>query len=245
MDMVYLDFAKAFDLVPKKRLLEKLRAHGFTGALLSWIEDWLTGRKQRVVLNGCPSTWQAVTSGVPQGSILGPILFNIFINDLDENIDVSLLLKFADDTKMGQVIESEEDQVHLQSCLNRIWDWTEKWGMRFNVSKCHVMHLGRTNPRFVYTLNGVDLEPTEEEKDLGVLITSNLKMGRQCERAAHTASAALAQILRAFSYRNKSTLPKLFQTYVRPHLEYGMLYRPGHHGRLVMWKSWRRCRREW
>ncbi len=222
LDMVYLDFAKAFDLVPRKRLIEKLKAHGFTGELVKWIESWLTDRKQRVVINGCPSTWQAVSSGVPQGSILGPILFNIFINDLDEEVAATIVLKFADDTKIGQVIETVQDREHLQHCLDKLCDWADRWGMRFNVAKCHVMHFGHSNPKFTYRMNGAELAPTEEEKDLGVLVSCNLKVANQCDRAAQTATGVLAQILRAFTYRNKTTLPRLFRTYVRPHLEYAV-----------------------
>ncbi len=149
-------------------------------------------------------------------------MFNIFINDLDENIKSTILLKFADDTKVGQVIEEEEDSSALQSNLDQLCSWARKWGMRFNEAKCRVMHFGRNNPRYPYTMNGVRLETTEEEKDLGVLICSNLKVGKQCERAAKTGMSVLAQLLRAFTYRSKSTLPKLFQTYMRPHLEYAI-----------------------
>ncbi len=222
LDMAYLDFAKAFDLVPKKRLIEKLKAHGFTGKLLSWIENWLTNRRQRVVLNGKPSTWTAVLSGVPQGSILGPILFNIFINDLDEGIIATILLKFADDTKMGQRISSLRDRDQLQQNLDLLCAWANRWGMRFNVGKCRIMHFGRSNPCHNYSMNGVDLEKTVEEKDLGVLITSTLKVGNQCERAVQTANGVLARILRTFTYRNKSVLPLIYRTYVRPHLEYAV-----------------------
>jgi hypothetical protein len=102
-DIIFLDFAKAFDKVPKERLLAKLRAHGISGEPLAWTEAWLTGRKQRVVINGEESSWEEVLSGVPQGSVLGPPLFTVFINDLDDVIKcIELLKKFADDTKLGQ-----------------------------------------------------------------------------------------------------------------------------------------------
>jgi hypothetical protein len=109
MDIVFLDFAKAFDKVPMRRLLAKIKAHGIRGRTWEWIRQWLTGRKQRVVLNGKCSTWKEVLSGVPQGSVLGPILFLIFINDLDGAAKlVTLVRKFADDTKLGQKVGTEE-----------------------------------------------------------------------------------------------------------------------------------------
>ena len=220
IDMVYLDFAKAFDMVPKHRLVSKLKAHGFGGDILRWIENWLSDRKQRVRLNGKLSSWIPVTSGVPQGSVLGPILFVIFINDLEQDIRAEVVLKFADDTKIGQQMRGPEDREILQHSLDKVVSWAGRWGMKFNVSKCHILHLGKNNPKYQYTMSGEPLEVTTEERDLGVLITDNLKVSAQCDKATRTANGVLSHILRTFTYRSKDVLPKIFAQYVRPHLEF-------------------------
>ena len=144
VDVLYLDFAKAFDKVPHRRLLEKCRGLGLDGKVLEWVRVWLEGRKQRVVLNGEASEWADVLSGVPQGSVLGPTLFLIFINDIDRAMDVtsSVLLKFADDTKVARVVESQEQQAELQKTIDRLVEWSGEWQMLFNSDKCHILHLG-------------------------------------------------------------------------------------------------------
>ena len=218
VDIIYLDFAKAFDKVPICRLLEKVKAHGIRGKLLDWITAWLTERRQRVVLNGQSSDWEWVLSGVPQGSVLGPLLFVIFINDLDEvTTGIDILKKLADDTKMAKTIRSEEDRDRLQEAVDKLLDWASKWGMEFNVRKCKVMHVGHANPRYDYTMGGTRLEKTDEERDLGVVMTSKLKVSKQCAKAAQT---VLGQITRAFHYKDRRLYLQLYKQYVRPHLEF-------------------------
>ena len=177
VDLLYLDFARAFDKVPHARLMMKVRAHGITGKISDWIEQWLSNRKQRVVLNGTASEWADVTSGVPQGSVLGPTLFIIFINDIDNAVDtISILLKkFADDTKLGLVVDQYEQCMQVQKQLDSIYQWSKDWQMLFNHDKCVVLHLGSENARHTYYLNGQEIKSTECEKDLGVFIHSSLK----------------------------------------------------------------------
>ena len=201
VDVIFLDFAKAFDKVPLARLMEKVWAHGIRGNMLRWIKNWLTDRQQRVVLNGTFSEWMAVLSGVPQGSVLGPLLFIIFINDLDEEITGGVMAsKFADDTKVGRTVATEKERAELQEALLKLERWADRWGMEFNVSKCKVMHFGRNNPRHNYTMKGRLLEKTEEERDLGVVTTANAKPAAQCAKATRTAQAVLGQISRPFHF---------------------------------------------
>ena len=170
VDVVYLDFAKAFDKVPHQRLLAKIKAAGIDGQVASWIAAWLSDREQRVVLNGVASGWQRVGSGVPQGSVLGPTLFLIFINDLDCVVDgiASILSKFADDTKLIRCVENETDREALQSDINALITWSDDWQMAFNRDKCKVMHFGKKNENYTYTMGGYApggtvLENSDEE----------------------------------------------------------------------------------
>jgi len=221
VDIVYLDFAKAFDKVPHGRLVKKLESLGIAGNILKWIQSWLLGRRQRVVISGSGSQWKEVQSGVPQGSVLGPTLFIIYNNDIDLEVAPPVFLnKFADDTKAARSVQTESDKQELQQSLDRMCEWADNWGMEFNIKKCKIMHVGRNNPRFQYKMKEQDLEETEQETDIGVIITNDLKPSRQCCRASNKAGAVLAQLTRAFHFRDKHTFLRLYIRYVRPHLEF-------------------------
>ena len=179
VDIIYLDFKKAFDKVPHQRLLLKLKAHGIGNSMINWIEKWLIDRRQRVVVDGEVSNWKSVLSGVPQGSVLGPILFSIYVNDLDDDI-TSKVLKFADDTKVLRKIKSDADRQHLQDDLNKLIEWSEKWQMLFNFGKCKCPHTGHGNENAQYTMGGTVLNTTVKEKDLGLTISADMKVSEQC-----------------------------------------------------------------
>jgi len=223
VDVVYLDFAKAFDKVPRKRLMEKLRAHGVAGNIHRWIRNWLSGRQQRVVLNGKSSEWADVLSGVPQGSVLGPVLFLVYINDLDDEVRmVSTVKKFADDTKLGQRAATAEERQRLQEALDNLGVWARRWEMKFNVKKCKVVHIGHGNVEQEYMMDGEKLTAASEEVDIGVTVNKNLKPSQQCAKAARTAQAVLGQLARAFHYRDRHIFVRLYTQYVRPHLEFSV-----------------------
>ena len=219
VDIIYLDFAKAFDKVPHKRLAKKMKACGIGGRLLDWIINWLVDRRQKVGIRGRFSKWTKILSGVPQGSVLGPLLFVIFINDIDTGI-LSKISKFADDTKLCGKVVNDEDAKIMREDLKKLYQWSLDWQMIFNVDKCSVMHMGRKNEEFQYEMGGKLLRVTEEEKDLGVIVHKSAKPSRQCAEAAKRGNRVLGLIKRTLISRDKDIILRLYKTLVRPHLEY-------------------------
>ena len=219
VEIIYLDFQKAFDKVPHQRLLLKLKAHGIGDSITDWIEQWLTDRRQRVVVDGEVSNWKSVLSGVPQGSVLGPILFLIYINDLDDSI-TSNVLKFADDTKLFRKVNTDGDKQHLQNDLDRLVKWSEKWQMLFNFGKCKCLHTGHRNLNVNYKMGDTVLGTTVKEKDLGVTISADMKVSEQCGIAASKGNQILGLIRRNITYKGRKLIIPLYKAIVRPHLEY-------------------------
>ena len=140
MNIIYLGFQKAFDKVPHKRLLKKLHAYGIRGQVYEWIKEFLNKRQQRVTINGSKSYWRNVTSGIPQGSVLGPVLFLVFIHDFPDVIEVLLKL-FADAAKVYNIISSLNDVQPLQRRVNNAGTWSIDWEMLFNIKKNAISYM--------------------------------------------------------------------------------------------------------
>jgi hypothetical protein len=219
IDTIYLDFSKAFDTVPHRRLIQKLECYGITGKLLKWIKSFLTNRKQRVALNGFLSMWKLVLSGVPQGSVLGPFLFVIFINDLQDVLKVVSKM-YADDTKLISKLSSPNSWMELQRDLDNACEWSNKWLLEFNVSKCLVMHYGANNQRAKYVMNGLELKETVCERDLGVIFSTDLKWKNHVTVCESKANQMLGMVKRTFASMDLRLLRTLYVTFVRPLIEF-------------------------
>jgi len=232
VDVIYLDFSKAFDRVSHQLLSQKLGRFKMGGKLTIWIRNWLSDRKQRVVINGEESDFINVTSSVPQGSVLGPVLFSMFINDLPDNIECKTLM-FADDTKCLRVTSALSDCLKFQDEINELYDWSQEWKMDFNAEKCKVLHFGHNNRQFPYRMNGKLLEKSEQEKDLGITVNRDGKFKTHVDKMTNKANRSVGMIKRSFVTRNPETLKKLFTTYINPILNYGSeVWNPSYKGQV-------------
>ena len=225
VDAAYMDFRKAFDTVPHQRLITKLKSYNIKGPILNWIVSFLTGRTQYVKINNATSNNHKVTSGVPQGSVLGPTLFIYFINDLPNINHDSNIKIFADDTKAYNCIKNQDDVENLQKVIDEMFLWTQKWLLKFNKDKCKILHIGKKNPKNKYYVGSEqdkqELEDTDLEKDLGIFIDPNLDFKKHIKNIVKKASYLSYKILKNFTYRDANILVPLFKTLIRPILEYG------------------------
>jgi hypothetical protein len=218
-DVIILDFSKAFDTVPHAKLLHKLQHYGIRGPVHQWITTFLTNRTMRVLLEGEVSEDAHVESGVPQGTVLGPLLFLCHINDLPQTVTSSVRL-FADDCLLYREIRNLQDHLNLQADLSKLEEWAIKWGMRFNASKCYVLPTKDTFS-FFYRLNGEILAHVEQNPYLGIQISADLKwgvhIGNMCKKAGSTLG---------FLRRNLGSCPPkcrrmAYISLLRSKLEYG------------------------
>jgi len=185
-----------------------------------WINAFLSNRKQCVFINGKHSTLSNVTSGVIQGSVIGPLLFTIYINDLPSKCPDCVIKLFADDVKTYKRVRTCFDRVTLQTSLNALCVWAAEWGLDLSVKKCSYFQIGYHNFVLTYMLDNVILPPSESIHDLGISIHSSLKPSLHCSLTAAKANARSRLILKAFLSRDPSILTRAFTTYVRPMLEY-------------------------
>ncbi len=221
IDAIYLDFMKAFDKVPHQRLLHKLKSYGLGQNIVDWMGSFLLGRKQQVCVNGANSEWKSVTSGIPQGSVLGPLLFVLYINDMPDNITSSIFL-FADDTKIFANSSNPQNTAILQEDLGKLLQWSKTWLLKFHPQKCRVLDINTHDRKHNdYYLDDVQLEHSTCEKDLGIFVDNKLKFDTHIGTKVNKANKILGAIRRAFSYLDKNNFLRLYTSLVRPHLEYG------------------------
>lgn len=220
IDCIYLDIRKAFDTVPHKLLLYKIHQIGIRGKLYEWIKDFLTERSFTVKIKDQYSRLHPILSGVPQGSVLGPILFLIYINDLPKGLPHDIVVKlFADDTKLYHIHQNKTAN-HLQLALNQISDWAKKWGLQFSLDKTHVMYLGHSNKITDYYLNGQKINQTNSIKDLGVIFDNELKFDLHISDILKKAYFRAKKLFKKIKSRIIRIWSLIYKSYVRPVLDY-------------------------
>ena len=223
VDVVYLDFAKAFDKVDYGILINKLKVIGVTGLLLRWIHCFLTGRKQVVNVDGEQSEKAPVHSGVPQGSVLGPLLFLIHISDIDGDLNHVSASSFADDTRVIMVLEHPEDCSKMQDDLNKVYDWADENNMQFNGKKFELIRYGKLPDEITdkyITRTGVEIGEVQKLKDLGVIMQNTATFESEIEYTRLKSVKLAGWVLRVFRTRDKVAMLTLYKTMVLPNLEY-------------------------
>ena len=220
-DMIVMDFSKAFDKVSHNKLISSLHEYGIDSTTLEWIRSFLSGRTQSVVVDGAESDSLPVTSGVPQGSVLGPAMFLVYINSLPKGVNSTVRL-FADDTVIYREISAEDDHHTLQADLDTLVQWEREFSMEFHPKKCNILRVSRSRcpSTYNYTLHGTTLKELEEVKYLGITITKDLSWEKHIHNITCKANSQLGFIRRNVRARSIKTREKLYNTLVRPHLEY-------------------------
>ena len=221
--MAILDFSKAFDTVPHQRLLKKLKFYGINGNTLNWRGKWLTSRPQTVIVDGEEFTTVPVTSGVPQGTVLGPLVFLIYINDIGNNLSEGTHIKlFADDCLVYRETITAQDNTILQKDLDNLTKWPNNWQMKFNTDKCHILKItNRRHPKaFNYTMFGSTLTNVEHHPYLGIEISQNLRCKEHIQMATNKANRTLGFVRRNLGKCSEDTKKSAYTTLIRPQLEY-------------------------
>jgi ribonuclease P/MRP protein subunit RPP40 len=226
VDVGYLDLMKAFDTVPHRRLIKKLHSYGFSGQILRWVKAFISERTQVVRVNGATSHAAQVLSGVPQGSVLGPVLFVIYVNDMPARVSSSIRL-YADDTKLYRPISSPSDAQALQDDLSSLETWSDEWLLKFHPEKCTMLRIGtKKSPLSTYTMHHeggrVALKWEVTEKDLGILIDEKLTFHEEVNSRVKKANSIVGIIRRSFTHLDEKMFTTLFKALVRPHLEYAV-----------------------
>ena len=207
----------------------KLHAYGIRGKVLNWVENFLANRKQRVMVDEYSSDWTEVTSGVPQGSVLGPLLFVVYINDLPE-ICRNIFKLYADDSKILARVSKKDDLENLQDDLNGVSEWSDLWQTRLNGDKCRVLRFGKNIEELenstlsIYDHDGIRrvMDFSAMEKDLGVLVCDDLSWKKHVETSAAKANSILGMLRKAFQHNSVELWKRLYVSYVRPHLEFAV-----------------------
>jgi hypothetical protein len=231
--VVCIDFAKAFDSVCHNKLVHKLHAYGIRGNVLKWIKNFLLNRSFRVKLNDCLSSDMPVASSVPQGSICGPILFNLYINDLQSVLKNCKFKLYADDLTVYMVVNNIFDVKLLQDDLNAIVTWADKWQIKINFEKCRCMCFGNNCIIPDYVLGDHHVVISQCEKILGVYVDSNLYFTHHIFEIVKKARTTVNLILHAFKNCDCNLLINLYKTYARPYLEYASVVISPHHLYLI------------
>ena len=224
VDVIYLDFSKAFDRVDHTILLHKIERNGITGKLLQWIRSFLTGRTQQVSVNYILSKNAEVISGVPQGSVLGPLLFLIMIQDIDTNILHSFLSSFADDTRLMKEISKNTDVQSLQDDLDVVYQWTSSNNMQLNGLKFEHLKYGKNEElkehSNYFSDTGSQIETKMDVKDLGVTLDVNMTYSKHITNQIEKVKSIIAWIHRTFKTRDCQVMLTLWKSLVLPHIDY-------------------------
>jgi hypothetical protein len=228
--IIFLDFVKAFDKVPHEYLLHKLSAYGLQGDLLHWCRSFLMDRRQSVFVDGTSSSWKQIHSGVIQGSVLGPLLYVIYTNDLVEVL-INHGFLYADDTNIVSILPNSTpipSHPYLQLDIDNIFKWTQLWETPLNFEKCFSMHICRPGSHIApeYTINDIPIQSCKTIKNLGITISYDLSWSHHVQKLASESMFHVHQLHRALQSPSPPTISKLYKSIIRPKLEYANIIWP-------------------